>query len=923
MGDVAVEALKPGSEAANGAAVRNDALAALAEASRAVVESPTLAVALDAIVAAAARATGAELALVRVVDSDGLSASVRAVSGRSPALAAELEGSRLDAGDLPHDERAETDELTEPVRAAAARAGASVLLQLPVAVRERVLGTLELFRADDPFSEDERGLARFAAAQVAAALRTLGPRGLDGEGSWSRGRALTLAGEALAAGFDEGRTADEVVRLAAEATGARRVVLWRPGAAGQLELTVTHGAPLDGAERRRALTLAEDALEGRDPVTLTTAGERDETVATIQLGHPVDSALQLSFGAEAEPDEADVSSLATFGVRAAHALRVGARARLIALELERTRSLMTIVAEANAQLSLAHTLATVVDRVAALLAVERIAVYLREGDQLLPAAGRSLAGPHTPVAERLLTLALGRFRNRGVTVITDCLGDSRFADLAGELEATGIEAAVAVPLLVPGEVTGLLAVYPSCDALLDANEIELLSALAAQLSVAVQNARLHEQATQLGTELETTLASEREAHARVRTLHEISRSFAQSLSLETTLDAVASSIVELLGVDAAVIRMPDERGELLMPRAIHVADDSLRESIQAILSRPQQIEKLPGRRHFRSGRPLRLDPEIARSLGPPHSLLVPFLEKGSTAVVLPIATPGELLGTLKLLSLDPAHPITEETVELGLSVAAQAALAIENARLYQQQKAFFDAMQRSLLPREEPDLPGLELGVVYESSARVEVGGDVYDFVELDGGRLAAVLGDVTGHGIDAAADMAMAKFVFRSLAREHAEPGDFLASANEVVCDEIAPGKFITMLYLVVDAARGELACASAGHPSPRLVPEEGDVRPIDVRGLALGIEPGQPYDEVREPFPSGAALVLYTDGVIEARKDGELYGTERLDELLAARRELPAGELARAVLDGCRSFAGGELFDDCAVVVIKRVPE
>jgi serine phosphatase RsbU (regulator of sigma subunit) len=646
-------------------------------------------------------------------------------------------------------------------------------------------------------------------------------------------------------------------------------------------------------------------------------------VASIQLGHPVDSALQLFLAEAGNAVQADLASLATFGVRAAHALRAGARARSATLELERTRSLITIVAEANAQLSLAHTLATVVDRVAELLVVERVAIYLRDEGRLLAAAGRSVAGPHAPIAERLLTLALGRFRSRGVTAVADCLADPRFADLASELEETGIESGVAVPLVVPGEVIGLLAVFPTRGTLLDPNELELLSALAAQLAVAVQNARLHDEATQLGSHLEEALSAEREAAARVRSLYEISRSFAQSLSLETTLDAVARSIVELLGVDGAVIRMPDERGELLVPRAIHVADDGLREPVRAILSHPQPIEKLAGRRNLRSGRPLRLDADAARSLGPPHSLLAPFLEKGSSAVVLPIATPGEFLGTLKLLSLDPAQPITDETIELGLSVAAQAALAIENARLYQQQKAFFDAMQRSLLPREVPELPGLELGVAYESSARVDVGGDVYDFIEVDGGRLAAVLGDVTGHGIDAAADMAMAKFVFRSLAREHPEPADFLDSANDVVCGEIAPGKFITMLYLVVDPARGELACACAGHPSPRLVPADGAVRGIDVRGLALGIEPGQHYDEVREGLPPAAAVVLYTDGVIEARRGGEQYGTQRLDELLADGRELPAAELARAVLDGCRTFAGGELSDDCAVVVLKRVAE
>ena len=229
-------------------------------------------------------------------------------------------------------------------------------------------------------------------------------------------------------------------------------------------------------------------------------------------------------------------------------------------------------------------------------------------------------------------------------------------------------------------------------------------------------------------------------------------------------------------------------------------------------------------------------------------------------------------------------------------------------------------MQRSLLPRSVPELQGLRLGDAYESSARVEVGGDVYDFMELADGRLAVALGDVTGHGIEAAADMAMAKFVFRSLAREHPEPADFLQSANDVVVGEIAPGKFITMVYLVIDGRTGEVAAAGAGHPPPRLLGADGSVSSLDAHGLVLGIEPDQHYDEVRAALDPGGAVVLYTDGVIEARREGELYGLERLDRALSERRDLPPEQLAQAVLDDCRAFARGELADDCAVVVVKQ---
>ena len=89
----------------------------------------------------------------------------------------------------------------------------------------------------------------------------------------------------------------------------------------------------------------------------------------------------------------------------------------------------------------------------------------------------------------------------------------------------------------------------------------------------------------------------------------------------------------------------------------------------------------------------------------------------------------------------------------------------------------------------------------------------------------------------------------------------------------------------------------------------------------MVLGIEPGQPYEELRRPFEPGDAVVLYTDGVVEARREGELYGEERLDKLLSDNRELPAQELAEAVLDDCRRWVGGDLRDDCAIVVVRRL--
>jgi serine phosphatase RsbU (regulator of sigma subunit) len=887
------------------------ALDALAGAARAVAGARTVAEALEAVVDAALIAAGADIAVVRVLDRASGTATAHAVSAHSSALAARLAGSRLPAAELPQAEVVELAEASAAVAAIAAHAGTTALLQVPLDAGGVPLGTLELYRDGPAFAERERALAGLAAVQAALALRTFGSARRHGSGGGADG--LALAGEALVLPALDEQVPDRLLRIVAEATGAQSAALWRERD-GTLELVAVQGPDTPPADAPETVVAA---ARGGAPASLSLAG--DTATATLCLGEPALGVLRLRFPPGAHPDDELIGRLTTFAVRAAQGLGVGERARALASELERTRALNAVLGQAIAELSLTHTLDTAIERIAELLDASRVAVYLRDEDlRLAPAAARGLAGPHVAVAERLLELLLGPFRGRGALAIADAAADRRLRAQREIVAATGIESALAVPLAVAGEAIGLLAVYPPRGRPGADGETELLIALAAQLAVAVQNARLHEQAKELGAELEQALSSERAAARQLRSLYEISRSFAQSLSLEATFEAVARTIVELLEVDAAVIRTPDERREHLVPRALHVGDPGLAEALERILSRPAPFASRAVQRLFRTGEPLVV--EDAASLGSPHELLAPFLEKGSTAAIVPIATPAEVLGTLTLVSLAPDRPITADTIETALSVAGQAALAIDNARLYQQQKEFSDTMQRSLLPRARPLLEGIEIGDVYEASARVEVGGDVYDYLLLPDGRLAVVLGDVTGHGIEATADMAMAKFVFRSLARRHPDPAAFLAAANEVVVGEIAPGKFITMVVLTLDPRTGTLAAAAAGHPPPRLVGPDGMVSGLEGHGLALGIDPAQEYEASVAELAPGAAVVLYTDGVIEARRAGELYGMQRLDALLVERRTLGPRELAHAIVADCRTFAGGELSDDCAVVVLKR---
>jgi serine phosphatase RsbU (regulator of sigma subunit) len=866
---------------------------------------------LTAIVERAARLAGADVVIARLLDDTG-GLVARAVHARSESVRAELEGSRIDLASAPAAEETGLEELPRALRQAAERVGAEGVLRLPVRDNGSVVGSVELMRSRSEFDEQQLTLARAAADEVALAWRAY-----SGDAGRAGRDPLELAGDALAAGSAEAYAADQVAHLAAEATDAQAALVWRYEDSGEQELAALAG-PQASAAPAYALDVLRRAHESREPVTVEPVGDPGWLV-TLRLGEPPVGALQLLFAQEPDPAGPLIPGLATFAVRAAHALRTNARRRSLTLDLERTRALLTIVGQAISELSLSHTLDTAIERVRELLEVDRLAVYLVEGSGLEQAAERGLTGPHHRIGERLLDLALGPARGRGLVLVEDAALDTRLSGVRDAVEEVGIEAALGVPLRAGEQLIGLLAVYPERGRTLTENEESLLRALVAQLAVAVQNAQLHEKVERESGEAKRARDEEAEVSRRLRALYEITRSFTESLSMEEAFDVVVRTIVEELGVDAAVLRIPHERGDALVPAAAHVREERLAEPLRHIMSLPQPIS--PVRPSvYRSGDVVVLDAETARALGPAHEPLIPFLDQGSTAAVIPLAAHERILGTLTLLSLSVEEPIGAETLEAAVSIAGPTALALDNARLQQQRKEFTEAMQSTLRPQSDPSFPGLDVAAVYAPATLVEVGGDVYDFLELADGRLAVVLGDVTGHGIDAAADMAMAKFVFRSLAREHPEPDDFLAAANEVVVSEIGAGKFITMLYLTVDPRTGELACASAGHPPPRLVRPGAGPEAIEVSGLALGVEGGQRYDTARLQLEPGATVVLYTDGLPEARRAGELYGDKRLNATILGNVELPAQQLAHALVQDCRDFAG-ELGDDLAVVVLKRV--
>ena len=291
-------------------------------------------------------------------------------------------------------------------------------------------------------------------------------------------------------------------------------------------------------------------------------------------------------------------------------------------------------------------------------------------------------------------------------------------------------------------------------------------------------------------------------------------------------------------------------------------------------------------------------------------------------IAVPLRARGRDLGTLTLRMGPSGRSYDDADRALALQLGRRAGLAVDNARLYDAQHTIADTLQRSLLPPALPELPGLEAAARYSPMGDgVDVGGDFYDLFAA-GRSWVAVIGDVCGKGVEAAALTSLARHSIRALARDDPPPSAALERLNEAIIAErgLEP-RFSTVAYArLAPGGRGVAATvSSAGHPLPLLVRAAGRVEPLGRPGTLLG-----PFAEVRvhddaAELAPGDALVLYTDGVTEARRGGVMFGEDRLQGLLSGLAGRPADEIARGVEEAVVAHHGGPLGDDLAVLVLR----
>jgi serine phosphatase RsbU (regulator of sigma subunit) len=249
---------------------------------------------------------------------------------------------------------------------------------------------------------------------------------------------------------------------------------------------------------------------------------------------------------------------------------------------------------------------------------------------------------------------------------------------------------------------------------------------------------------------------------------------------------------------------------------------------------------------------------------------------------------------------------------------AQAAL-LEKERLEHELELARD-LQRSILPQEFPDLPGVDCAA--RSRPAQQVGGDFYDVIPLSGGRVGLVMADVSDKGLSAALYMALARSLIRAEAGHRTSPRQVLLSTHSLLLAMTQANMFVTVFYGVLHAAQRSLRYARAGHDYPLLFnPHTGECRALTGRGVVLGCVERVNLEEVNVDLHPGELLVLYTDGITDANSiAGEFFGTERLRETVCAAGELSAQSVCDSVFERVDHFqAGAVQYDDMALLAVR----
>src|SRR6266545_4222138 len=478
---------------------------------------------------------------------------------------------------------------------------------------------------------------------------------------------------------------------------------------------------------------------------------------------------------------------------------------------------------------------------------------------------------------------------------------------------------VGVPLLAEdSEPIGVISVQDEQPNRYDEQTAEFLSQVASHLSLGIQKIELFREREQQLGENARLFAAEHAARQTADTLREVARVLSSTFDANEVLDLVLDQLRTVIPYDSASIML--------------VEGDMLRAVAQRGLVSKSHIHRQPFALHGLSAAGLAVKRRqavvIDDTLSSPDWQAHDLGKHIRSWLGVPLMSKGKVLGVLNIDSVRPPR-FTERDVEVARAFADQAAVALENAQLYQesvtrveQELEIARRIQSNLFPRELPRVPGVTIAA--RAVPAREMGGDFYDIVPLGADRFGLLVGDASGKSIPGAMLMAIARSTARSEARDHELPETVMRETNRWIALDVPPRSFVALSYASLDAGGRRMALANAGQLSPLRRSADGTTEYLDVPGptLPLGIHPEIAYAAREVALHPGDMIVFYTDGIVEAHNaNREMFGFERLEALVSELGDLTPEQLIDTVLAAVDVFSHGRSQHDDMTLLVLRV--
>jgi phosphoserine phosphatase RsbU/P len=485
---------------------------------------------------------------------------------------------------------------------------------------------------------------------------------------------------------------------------------------------------------------------------------------------------------------------------------------------------------------------------------------------------------------------------REAVLVTDVAASSQYIATAPNLHSQ-----LAVPLIHKNRVVGVIHMEAARANYFNEEHTRLLTLIASRMAVGIENARLHTRTTR-----------------QARTLllmNEIARELTSILNLDELLRHIAELLSRLIDYQMFSILLLDAAGEKLQHRFslrfqenIHLKNDiALNQGVVGYAASQRQAV---------------LVPDVKKE---PHYIMTNPETRSELAA--PLIYKDKVIGVLDLEHTKRGF-FTEDHQRTVTTLAAQIAIAIENARLYEeiarQERRLERDMQMAhelqlrLLPQKNPKLAKLEVAAKFIPARAI--GGDLYDFFSYSSSRMGIVIGDVSGKGAPAAIYAALVSGILRSHTPIEPSPAEMLSAVNYSLSERRIDGQFVSLIYALWDERQSTLQVSNSGLPRP-IYCQGGKPEVIDATGLPLGLFDDATYDEFTFRLKPGDLFVFFSDGILDARNPaGELFGRERAEQVASRCWEMSAQQVVNSLFDAVNEHtAGEETFDDQTVVAIR----